>query len=68
MECLKIYQLQCKGYKKSKKLSDDPIDKWIRSEFNKSLESYVDHIDNSRFDLATQVLYEFIWENYAIGT
>mgnify|MGYP002834074473 FL=1 len=58
----RFIKLQCKGYKKSKKFSDDPIDKWIRSEFNKSLESYVDHIDNSRFDLATQVLYEFIWE------
>jgi valyl-tRNA synthetase len=58
----RFIKLQCKGYKKSKKLSDDPIDKWIRSEFNKSLEGYVDHIDNSRFDLATQVLYEFIWE------
>ena len=58
----RFIMLQCKGYKKSKKFSDDPIDKWIRSEFNKSLESYVDHIDNSRFDLATQVLYEFIWE------
>ena len=58
----RFIKLQCKGYKKSKKFSDDQIDKWIRSEFNKSLESYVDHIDNSRFDLATQVLYEFIWE------
>ena len=58
----RFIKLQCKGYKKSKKFSDDPIDKWIRSEFNKSLESYVDHIDNSRFDLATQILYEFIWE------
>jgi valyl-tRNA synthetase len=58
----RFIKLQCKGYKKSKKLSDDPIDKWIRSEFNKSLGGYVDHIDNSRFDLATQVLYEFIWE------
>ena len=58
----RFIKLQCKGYKKSKKFSDDPIDKWIRSEFNKSIESYVDHIDNSRFDLATQVLYEFIWE------
>ena len=58
----RFIKLQCKGYKKSKKFSNDPIDKWIRSEFNKSLESYVDHIDNSRFDLATQVLYEFIWE------
>ena len=58
----RFIKLQCKGYKKSKKFSEDPIDKWIRSEFNKSLESYVDHIDNSRFDLATQVLYEFIWE------
>ena len=34
----RFIKLQCKGYKKSKKLSDDPIDKWIRSEFNKSLE------------------------------
>jgi valyl-tRNA synthetase len=58
----RFIKLQCKGYKKSKKLSDDQIDKWIRSEFNKSLKNYVDHIDNSRFDLATQVLYEFIWE------
>ena len=58
----RFIKLQCKGYKKSKKLSDDPIDKWVRSEFNKSLKNYVDHIDNSRFDLATQVLYEFIWE------
>ena len=58
----RFIKLQCKGFKKSKKLSDDEIDKWIRFEFNKSLKNYVDHIDNSRFDLATQVLYEFIWE------
>ena len=58
----RFIKLQCKGFKKSKKLSDNEIDKWIRFEFNKSLKNYVDHIDNSRFDLATQVLYEFIWE------
>ena len=58
----RFIKLQCKGFKKSKKLSDDEIDKWIRFEFNKSLKNYVEHIDNSRFDLATQVLYEFIWE------
>ena len=58
----RFIKLQCKGFKKSKKLSDDEIDKWIRFEFNKSLKNYVDHIDNSRFDLATQALYEFIWE------
>ena len=58
----RFIKLQCKSFKKTKKLSDDEIDKWIRFEFNKSLKNYVDHIDNSRFDLATQVLYEFIWE------
>ena len=58
----RFIKLQCESFKKTKKLSDDEIDKWIRFEFNKSLKNYVDHIDNSRFDLATQVLYEFIWE------
>ena len=58
----RFIKLQCKSFKKTKKLSDDEIDKWIRFEFNKSLKNYVEHIDNSRFDLATQVLYEFIWE------
>ena len=60
----RFINLQCKNYKKTKKLSEDPVDKWIRHEFNKCLTEYVDHIDNSRFDLATKVLYEFIWEKF----
>ena len=60
----RFINLQCTNYKKTKKLSEDPVDKWIRHEFNKCLTEYVDHIDNSRFDLATKVLYEFIWEKF----
>jgi len=60
----RFINLQCTNYKKTKKLSEDPADKWIRHEFNKCLTEYVDHIDNSRFDLATKVLYEFIWEKF----
>ena len=57
----RFIKLQTKDYKKTGKLSEHQTDKWIRSEFNDCLNKYTDHIENSRFDLATQTLYEFIW-------
>ena len=58
----RFIKLQTKDYKKTGKLSEHQTDKWIRSEFNDCLNKYTDHIEKSRFDLATQTLYEFIWD------
>tara|TARA_Y100000816_G_C26104358_1_gene586279 strand:+ start:517 stop:3249 length:2733 start_codon:yes stop_codon:yes gene_type:complete len=58
----RFIKIQSDGHKKGSKLSGDPIDQWIRAEFNIVLEKFEGHLENSRFDLASQTLYEFIWE------
>lgn len=48
--------------------SDDKIysiaDTWILSKLQKTIETTRKHFDNYRFDLATQNLHEFIWNEY----
>jgi len=36
-------------------------DKWIQSQFQLAAKKFNDHIDNYRLDMASGVLYEFIW-------
>ena len=56
--------LQCDQKNLSKNSSKSMEDIWIQKELDKALNSYTAHIENYRFDLATQVIYEFVWEKY----
>ncbi len=56
--------LQCDQKNLSKNSSKSMEDIWIQKELDKTLNSYTTHIENYRFDLATQVIYEFVWEKY----
>ena len=56
--------LQCKTKKVSKNKSNDEEDRWLLNEMNKTFRIYSDHIENYRFDLAVQSIYEFVWEIY----
>ncbi len=60
----RFIMLQCEDFKNDKNLSNDEIDLWIQSEFNKTSIKFSEHIENYRFDLATQELYEFIWDKF----
>ena len=57
-------KIQCKGYDNKKVLSKNLEDFWIYDEFNKTAENFSQHIDSYRFDLATQVTYDFFWEKF----
>ncbi len=39
-------------------------DRWILAEFNQTVKAYRDALDNYRFDLAANVLYEFTWNQF----
>ena len=39
-------------------------DRWIRSHLQQTIQETQEAIDNYRFDIASQVLYEFIWNEY----
>ena len=56
--------LQCNENKISKDTSKASEDLWILSEFNKTLKEYCMHLESYRFDLATKVIYEFVWDIY----
>ncbi|WP_367670702.1 valine--tRNA ligase [Sodalis-like secondary symbiont of Drepanosiphum platanoidis] len=49
-------------YSKINKLS--LIDKWILIEHNKLIKDFRNEIDNYRFDLAANILYNFIWNKF----
>ena len=57
-------KIQCKGYDNENILSRKLEDLWIYDEFNKTAENFSKHIDSFRFDLATQVTYDFFWEKF----
>ncbi|UDG81418.1 Valine--tRNA ligase [Candidatus Profftia lariciata] len=40
------------------------IDRWILSIFNKMVKSYSKALDNYHFDIAANILYEFIWNQF----
>ena len=56
--------LQCNAKKVSKNKSNNEEDQWLLNEMNKTLKIYSDHVENYRFDLAVQSIYEFVWEIY----
>ncbi len=39
-------------------------DRWILSEFNQTVKAYREALDNYRFDLAANILYEFTWNQF----
>ena len=39
-------------------------DQWILSSFERTRQSYTESLENYRFDLASQTVYEFIWNEY----
>ncbi len=41
-----------------------PEDKWIMEKLNYTIVSMNTHMDNYRFDLATQSVYEFVWNDF----
>ncbi len=51
------------GFKGSKKILS-MVDRWILTEFNRTVQSYRIAIDAYRFDLAAKILYEFTWNQF----
>lgn len=41
-----------------------PVDLWIRSRLQRTIQTTIDAIENYRFDLAAAAIYEFLWEEY----
>ncbi len=41
-----------------------PVDRWIISALQRCEQDVTRHLDAFRFDLATQALYEFVWDEY----
>ena len=39
-------------------------DRWILGQFESTVKSYTEHLDNYRFDLAANTLYEFTWHQF----
>ncbi|MDT9587211.1 MAG: valine--tRNA ligase [Candidatus Arsenophonus melophagi] len=39
-------------------------DRWIRTEFNKTVKLYREALDSYRFDIAANILYEFTWNQF----
>ncbi|OON39151.1 valine--tRNA ligase [Izhakiella australiensis] len=39
-------------------------DRWILSEFNQTVKAYRDALDNYRFDIAANILYDFTWNQF----
>lgn len=39
-------------------------DRWIQSEFNRAVESYRNNLNQYRFDLCANTLYEFTWDQF----
>ncbi|WP_449632023.1 valine--tRNA ligase [Rahnella aceris] len=39
-------------------------DRWILAEYNRTVKSYREAMDNYRFDLAASILYEFTWNQF----
>ncbi|WWP00391.1 MAG: valine--tRNA ligase [Candidatus Dasytiphilus stammeri] len=39
-------------------------DRWIRSKLNNSIKDYIEALNNYRFDIASNIIYEFIWHQF----
>ncbi|WMY95236.1 MAG: valine--tRNA ligase [Arsenophonus sp.] len=54
-----------KDYAQSnKKIIFSLSDRWIKTVFNKTVKSYREALDAYRFDIASHILYEFIWHQF----
>ncbi|MCB1663398.1 MAG: class I tRNA ligase family protein, partial [Pseudomonadales bacterium] len=40
------------------------VDRWIISRLQEAEQAVIDGIENYRFDLASQALYNFVWNEY----
>ncbi|WWO99195.1 MAG: valine--tRNA ligase [Candidatus Dasytiphilus stammeri] len=47
-------------YKKVLSLAD----RWIQSKLNNSIKNYIEALNNYRFDIASNIIYEFIWHQF----
>ncbi len=54
----------CENYQSTTDVSLSLADRWIRSRFQQAAEETQAAIEKYRFDLASQTLYEFIWNEY----
>ncbi len=54
----------CEDYQATTDVSLSLADRWIRSRFQQAAEATQSAIEKYRFDLASQTLYEFIWNEY----
>jgi valyl-tRNA synthetase len=52
------------SFKKTNQFIKTPEDKWIVEKLNYTIVSMNTHMDNYRFDLATQSVYEFVWNDF----
>ncbi len=52
------------NYDKSEKVELSLVDRWIISRFQQAAKDVNEAIDNYRFDIASQSLYEFVWNEY----
>ncbi|GAB1264838.1 valine--tRNA ligase [Aurantivibrio infirmus] len=52
------------NYDKSEKVELSLVDRWIISRFQEAAKDVNEAIDNYRFDIASQSLYEFVWNEY----
>ncbi|WWO97894.1 MAG: valine--tRNA ligase [Candidatus Dasytiphilus stammeri] len=39
-------------------------DRWIRSKLNTSIKNYIEALNHYRFDIASNIIYEFIWHQF----
>ena len=56
--------MQTEGHNIDANARPGPVDRWIRSRTNRMIGDVLKHFEEFRLDLASQVLYEFIWNEY----
>lgn len=52
------------GYGENKELELSLADRWILAEFNQTVKTFRQALDQYRFDIAATTLYEFIWNQF----
>lgn len=52
------------GYGENKKMELSLADRWILAEFNQTVKTFRQALDQYRFDIAATTLYEFIWNQF----
>ena len=55
--------LDC-GYGDNKDFEYSLADRWITGQFENTVKTFTDHLDNYRFDLAANSVYEFTWNQF----